>query len=62
MREGNETATEETKVLKALDERKMAVAQMKNVEKLLEEVIGEKDCLLVKQAKLKQELFAVSKT
>lgn len=44
----------------ALQEKKLAFAQQKNVEKLLEEVINEKDDLLADRGSMKRRLCGVS--
>lgn len=46
----------------AMQERNRAIAQQKNVEKLLEEVVDEKDDLLADRANLKKELYMVQNT
>lgn len=50
----------EQRLAVALQERKLALAQQKNVEKLLEEVISEKDDLLGERAGMKKQLCKVS--
>lgn len=45
--------------MQTLDERKLAIGQLKSVEKLLEEVIAEKDNLLSSNTKQKHEVQKV---